>query len=110
MVLLRTDVGSVRPMQPVPKNTTPEEPDDRQDLHNSGVDTQMAAAQLCGRPICVPGGCAPSHPVTTGPASSSRKTSHEQSRTISNLGFRRVYLGAGQQQLTVQVHAQVSMI
>lgn len=49
VVLLRTDVGSVRPMQPVPESTMSEEPDGRQDLHNSGVDTQMAAAQLCGQ-------------------------------------------------------------
>ncbi|HWG73952.1 MAG TPA: hypothetical protein VG184_07850 [Acidimicrobiales bacterium] len=26
-----------------------EEPDGRQDVHNSGVDTEMAAAHLCGQ-------------------------------------------------------------
>ncbi len=36
-------------MQPVPESTIPEEPDGRRDLHNSGVDTQMAAAHMCGQ-------------------------------------------------------------
>ncbi len=36
-------------MQFVPENTMPEEPDGRQDVHNSGVDTQVAAAHLCGQ-------------------------------------------------------------
>jgi hypothetical protein len=36
-------------VQLVPENTMPEEPDGRKDVHNSGVDTQMAAAHLCGQ-------------------------------------------------------------
>ena len=36
-------------MQNVPENTMPDGPDGRQDVHNSGVDTQMAAAHLCGQ-------------------------------------------------------------
>ena len=36
-------------MQHVPENSMPEEPDGRQDVHNSDVDTQMAAAHLCGQ-------------------------------------------------------------
>jgi hypothetical protein len=36
-------------VQHVPENTMPEEPDGRQDVHNSGVNTQMAAAHLCGQ-------------------------------------------------------------
>ena len=33
----------------VPENITTEGPDGRQDVHNSGVDTQLAAARLCGQ-------------------------------------------------------------
>ncbi len=36
-------------MQVIPENSTPEEPDGRQDVHNSDVDTQMVAAHLCGK-------------------------------------------------------------
>jgi hypothetical protein len=36
-------------VQLIPENSTPEEPDGRQDVHNSDVDTQMAAAHLCGK-------------------------------------------------------------
>jgi hypothetical protein len=33
----------------IPKNTMPQEPDGRKGVHNSGVDTQMATAHLCGQ-------------------------------------------------------------
>jgi hypothetical protein len=32
----------------VPENIMSEGPDGRQDVHNSGVDTQLAVAHLCG--------------------------------------------------------------
>jgi hypothetical protein len=33
----------------VPENIMSEGPNGRQDVHNSGVDTQLAAARLCGQ-------------------------------------------------------------
>jgi hypothetical protein len=36
-------------VQNIPENTMAEETDGRQDVHNSGVDTQIAAAHLCGQ-------------------------------------------------------------
>jgi hypothetical protein len=33
----------------VPENNMTEGPDKRQDVHNSDVDTQLAAAHLCGQ-------------------------------------------------------------
>jgi hypothetical protein len=36
-------------MQVIPENSTLEDLDGRQDVHNSDVDTQMAAAHLCGK-------------------------------------------------------------
>ncbi len=36
-------------MPHVPENITSEGPDGRQDVHNSGVDTQLADAHLCGQ-------------------------------------------------------------
>lgn len=36
-------------MQSIPEDTMPPQPDGRQDVHNSAVDDQMAAAHLCGQ-------------------------------------------------------------
>ena len=33
----------------VPENIMTDGPDGRQDVHNTGVDTQLAAAHLCGQ-------------------------------------------------------------
>ena len=68
-------------MQNVPENTMPDEPDGRQDVHNSGVDTRWRPPICAGRPICARGGRVPSRPVTRGRASSSRKMPHEKSRS-----------------------------
>ena len=37
------------PCRIVPENIMNEAPDGRQDVHNSGVDTQLADAHLCGQ-------------------------------------------------------------
>jgi hypothetical protein len=65
----------------VPENITTQGPDRHQDVHNSGVDTQLAPAHPCGQTDLRTGRITPSRLVTTGRASSCRKAPCKPSPT-----------------------------
>ena len=65
----------------VPENINSERPDGRQDVHNSGIDTQLAGAHLCGQTdLRLPGGCGQVGRVTTERASSFREDARTSCR------------------------------